>query len=699
MNVSELTALVSEKKFDLVEAAFKDALLDPDANTEFLVAAFRALSRASGQKSRLQALASLADSTLKGPGTPPDRARLRWTLLKEAVKVGATPSTTEGFHKLFEEALAGAYPESPSLTSLMGRFRFREAKDPVDGLARMERAEKWLPFEVGRCFAMAGRGAGQVVETNFALDSVRLDFVQAKGVSVPIGVAGKSLSPLAPGHFLHEKLTAREALAAEVNEEPAKGLRRLFQSYGRPMPLGEIKEAMLGLVPDEKWTSWWSAARKDPHVVSHGSGKTALITWSESVAAADEAHLLKFEKAGSPAARLDFFRKNLKRDPKLVETMAARLAVEAGKLRAAGENALAFEIAVAIEKVEGVKLPFALEELLPDPALSVVARIEERQARERALELVLKVKGAEGPRLLADWFFKEEDSRTLDTLDRRLRELDPELREATLDRLQKSPRSGPRAFVWLAQKAASEESFRARLTPSLLSRLLDAVSWEELGALRTKVRELFDRTGLAASWMMKQATVEEVQLFLQALGRHNELEPHRRAALLAAAEMRFPELRKTKDETFWVTPEALDAKRSELERIVNVDIPENTKGIALAAAEGDLSENFEYKARKQKQQDLSVRAGQLQAALANARVLEPEAIDASEVRPGTRVTLSLVDGTEVITLLGPWDSKPEEKVYSYQAEVARSLLGKREGEAVVWLGKPGTVIRIERWRS
>ena len=192
MNLPELTSLLSEKKFDVVENGVKDALLDAEANAEVLAAAFRGLARASGQKGRLQGLATLADSTLSGPGTSPEAARLRWTLLKEAVRAGATPSSAEGFHKLFEEAIRAAFPDSPSLTTLLGRFRFREAKEPTDGLTRMERAEKWLPFEVGRCFLMAGRGAGRVIETNFALDAVRLDFEQAKGISIPIGVAEPS---------------------------------------------------------------------------------------------------------------------------------------------------------------------------------------------------------------------------------------------------------------------------------------------------------------------------------------------------------------------------------------------------------------------------------------------------------------------------------------------------------------------------
>ncbi|MEO7921271.1 MAG: hypothetical protein ABIT01_17550, partial [Thermoanaerobaculia bacterium] len=163
----------------MIEESWMEALADPVPRSEYLINATRGLARA-GQKSQLQSLAGKTEAALK-LRKEPAIGMLRWTLLKEAVRAGATPSTPDGFHRLFEDSIAAAYPDSPSLSTLLGRFKFRESKDPADGLARIERVEKWLPFEVGRCFTMAGRGPGKVIETNFALDVVRVDFEKAKG--------------------------------------------------------------------------------------------------------------------------------------------------------------------------------------------------------------------------------------------------------------------------------------------------------------------------------------------------------------------------------------------------------------------------------------------------------------------------------------------------------------------------------------
>src|SRR5512140_771938 len=231
MTVSELRSLLQDKNFDGVEQAVLEALEDPLQNSELLLAAVQGLARTS-QKNLLQKLASTADGLLRGGGSEP-LARLRWDLLKEAVKGGGTPSTPDGFHRLFEEAISAAYPGSPSLPTLLGRFKFREAKSPLDGMARLERVEKWLPFEVGRVFALPGRGPGKVVEMNFALDSIRVDFEKAKGIAIPIGVASKGMIPLPEGHFLREKLTNGIALSASVQADPPAALQRVIASFGR----------------------------------------------------------------------------------------------------------------------------------------------------------------------------------------------------------------------------------------------------------------------------------------------------------------------------------------------------------------------------------------------------------------------------------------------------------------------------------
>jgi transcription elongation GreA/GreB family factor len=52
-----------------------------------------------------------------------------------------------------------------------------------------------------------------------------------------------------------------------------------------------------------------------------------------------------------------------------------------------------------------------------------------------------------------------------------------------------------------------------------------------------------------------------------------------------------------------------------------------------------------------------------------------------------------------VTLLGPWDSKPEENVYSYQSEFASRLLGAKPGERITFAEGPVEIVAIAPWTS
>ena len=110
-----------------------------------------------------------------------------------------------------------------------------------------------------------------------------------------------------------------------------------------------------------------------------------------------------------------------------------------------------------------------------------------------------------------------------------------------------------------------------------------------------------------------------------------------------------------------------------------VELPANAVAMKTAKEHGDLRENFEYHAARQKHEYLSARIATIADELSRSRALDPTKIDASEVRVGTRVRLrDVATGAERdVTILGPWDSKPEEAVYSYQSEFAERLLGAR----------------------
>src|SRR6202000_3228972 len=134
-------------------------------------------------------------------------------------------------------------------------------------------------------------------------------------------------------------------------------------------------------------------------------------------------------------------------------------------------------------------------------------------------------------------------------------------------------------------------------------------------------------------------------------------------------------------EPVYATQEMLEKKRAELDHMKRVEIPENSKAIQVAREMGDLRENFEYKAARQRAEYLSARVGELSGEISRVQVLNPNSVDTSEVRVGTKIELSNGDVRREITILGPWESAPEHGLYSNQSDVAQALIGRESGDS------------------
>jgi len=107
-----------------------------------------------------------------------------------------------------------------------------------------------------------------------------------------------------------------------------------------------------------------------------------------------------------------------------------------------------------------------------------------------------------------------------------------------------------------------------------------------------------------------------------------------------------------------VTREGYEALKKELENLKRVERPKNIKAIEEARAHGDLSENAEFDAAKDRQGFIEGRIGELGFKLANADVIIPENLPKDRAVFGTRVLLENIDTGEEVEyqLVGPDES-------------------------------------------
>lgn len=685
----DANALIQRKKFDDLEALWMDQLdRDPSDVDTFLNAA-KALRKAE-QRTQSDTLLGLLADSLKERKLWPGRLQV----LKEIGRLSKHPAT---LRPQIEEALRKSAGTHKSFNRA---FQFAHFSDPQSNpVERAEKIETWLTYDEGECFFMSGRGAGCVTELNPELGICRLDFEKDKRVSVPLGAAAKYLVPLPEGHVLREKFSSPEALKETAKKSPSEFFAKLLQSFGRPMVMAEVRDAVIGIVPEEKWTSWWTAARKNPQIVTSGTGAKATYAFAGSASDAESVIRRDFERA-DVKAKLELARKHSARSKALADAFSSALAAEAAKL-ARTDSGMAWQILSTLESLPGeYNSPIDPASLLTGPMASrTIASIVDKALREKALGLV-RESHSEWPKVFGEVFFLDQEPRMLTAVMSALEEAgQTEIRDRLIDETLRYPRRHPHAFYWLVKRLGEEETLSPRANYNLLFQMLDALTHDEFSGVRARLKDMFDKGGLAIRIIMGQDNEEQARKLVETLDRYGALEEYRRDIVKHAALMKFPKLREPEAEPVYATADSLEKKRAELHNLKNVEIPANSKALQAAREMGDLRENFEYKAARQRAEYLSARVGELASEISRVRVLDVNQIDTGSVRVGTKIELSNGDERRTVTILGPWESDPEHGIYSNQSDVAKKLMGHTAGEIVSFMGNDYMIEGIRRWNE
>jgi len=143
---------------------------------------------------------------------------------------------------------------------------------------------------------------------------------------------------------------------------------------------------------------------------------------------------------------------------------------------------------------------------------------------------------------------------------------------------------------------------------------------------------------------------------------------------------------------FPMTPRGQQALRDELKRFREIERPKNVRDIEEARAHGDLRENAEYHAAKEKQGFLEGRSREVEAVLAQAEVIDPSKLSGDRVVFGATVTLTDTDSGEEATyaIVGDYEADIKLGRIAISAPVARAIIGKEKGDTVTIRTGKGT---------
>ena len=249
---------------------------------------------------------------------------------------------------------------------------------------------------------------------------------------------------------------------------------------------------------------------------------------------------------------------------------------------------------------------------------------------------------------------------------------------------------------------------RTRVSPRLadevdMAHVLGAISAEGLpkewtAAQRELKRCLFDKADfqkfvienangdipsiIAAIQRCRSFQGGERQSVLVKLGRHSE----ELKAFIEAGEGRrmMGDAAQTPDQAPVTSVASHRKLAAELENLINVQIPENAAAVALARSYGDLRENAEYDAAKEKRRFLHRRRAELEKTLGFIRSTDFKDVSINgQVVVGSLVRLESASGNiREYYILGAWDGDPEKNRISYKTRIGEILMDKKVGDKV-----------------
>ena len=132
------------------------------------------------------------------------------------------------------------------------------------------------------------------------------------------------------------------------------------------------------------------------------------------------------------------------------------------------------------------------------------------------------------------------------------------------------------------------------------------------------------------------------------------------------------------------TRDGLENLKIEYNNLKKIERPEIIKAISIAREHGDLSENAQYHAAKEKQSFIEGRISELEDVLSRAEIIDLSKLNGTKVTFGTTVKVFDEDLDEEVTysIVGPYETDLEKKLISVTSPLARALLGKEVNSVV-----------------
>ncbi len=607
----------------------------------------------------------------------------------------------------------------------------------------LEKFEELVGVSRGNVFRHSRWGLGKVVDLDADTGKVTIDFAGKKGQTFTIDGVREFLQAIAPDHIVSALVRDAEGVRRRMEEDPADAVKFALRSYNGRLAVADLKKIVLeGLMDESGWRKWWEKARDavrlDPWVEMEGVGARAELRLRTEARSFAEEVLTSLRETESTTGLRDSLRELRRHQDEAELTEEQEVAVGRTLKRRleelpAEDTVSRLEIGYLFEEFSDVVLGSLAPEEWDEGELlggksagELVKRVQEIPVFEH------QVRACEGIRCLYpdQWAvvfgqtIPPSPPRLASWLEKTLADAGEEkARHAGLDEVLSHPSRNPDTFIWVVRQVLDETWTnvaegvpRAVMFSDILTLLEDQYTEfdrsgkknDEARGVVSKLRTFVNEANHKyVRKVAKECSLEEARRLLSQVHLNSGLSHQAKEGCESILISNHPDLkRQTRAEVeeeakkpsfHYTTKESLEAKRARLSHILNVEVPENSRQIGIARDHGDLSENAEYHAAKDRQKLLHQQAEELNDLISRARVIEPVQVKTDAVGFGTRFRArDKASGEEkTFTILGLWEAQPEQGVLSYLTPLGGAFLNAKAGQTVEVTTNDGAQHRYE----
>ena len=578
--------------------------------------------------------------------------------------------------------------------------------------------EKHISFDKGSFVFHRTWGVGRIASVKD--DELVIDFTKKRSHKMSLKMGITALQTLATDHIWVLKSTAnKETLAKKIKTEPEWALKTIIKSFDNNCDMKRVKQELVpSLLTAGEWTGWNTKARKilkenpifgiNPENIDFYTVRTRPISLEEKLSNEFKAQknffarielLNLFDQSDSCdkdsdmfKEMLDYFEGFLKSVSQINEQIISAyiLVKEFAAEKQAALTVKQYNFTELYEKIEdltqiylGIKDKVSIKgQTLRQKFLKYIKNLIPHWEKEY-IRLF--------PAVLSDEILKAllEDGKVEEV-------------QALVKECFENYRVYRGAVIWCFINVQNEEWFKEiginlEYQFIVLIHVLD-ITYREINSRRNTTENrklnhqvhsiLFGKDALLENFIIDN-NVDTITRLYTLIGDIKDLEPaikmHLRAKIVEKhKDFKFFDIEEkgTVTHGLIVTAKMYDLKLKELQEIVDVKIPQNTKNISYALSLGDLRENAEYKAAKEEQNQLNNAATRLQDEIDRAQIFDPTTASTKKVSFGNRVKIvnNVTKKEEEYTILGPWESDPANGIISYMSPLGSSLFNRKKGD-------------------